>query len=660
MSFEHSGHDALNGKDRDFYAADLTSRGGGDYRGTQCSPANILIGGTSYALPTLAPGTSNRCDQLKNQDLIPAQRRDSIMGSVTQEIGSNITLTGDLLYTHRKFAFDPAGTTATVTVPNTNPFFILPPGVIATSETVETNFGGTAPINRTSGYAKVLQGTVGLNWKLFGDFQLDASYTYGRDESYSLSSRGVNNGALAAALASSNPATALNPFGSNSPAVLDSVFNSVFGAPGTNKMQEGEIGVSGSLFSLPGGRVRASLGGEIIRESIFTGLDTGIIGAVNSGRSRSARTIKSLFGELRVPIFGDDNAVPGIHALDISLAGRLSDYSDVGTSRNPKVGINWEPVEGIKLHGSYGTSFRAPILTQIHGAVSALFIQNYSTPAGNVIGATLSGFSDGNPLTPEKARTYSFGADLALPSLPNLRASVNYFNIRYTGQVNAILQDLSILQSGASASQYADRIVQGPQAAALIQQFLAAGYPAFGPLPANPTLFVYGQNINAGKTLAQGLDFQVFYRLGDFSLATSGTYFLKYRTAVSTNAPLLNSINTIYNPPRFRSRSSVGWDNGTTNALIFWNFTNSYDNNRIAPIQSVDSYSTFDLHLAHRFDGGLKPDSKLTLAVDVSNLLNKNPPFVNIPQSPNGGGGFDPTVANPIGRVVSVSATFSL
>jgi iron complex outermembrane receptor protein len=657
LAYEHSGHRALNGRDRDFYAADLRSRGGGDYRGTQCNPANIAINGVNYALPGLVAGSVNRCDVLKNQDLIPRQQRDSVMGSLTQEIGSRITLTGDLLYTHRTFAFNPAGTTATVTVPSTNPFFILPPGVVATSETVSTNFGGQAPINTTSGYAKMLQGTAGLNWKLFGDFQLDASYTYGRDESYSVSSRGVNNGALAAALASSNPATAINPFGPNNQAVLDSVFNAVFGAPGTNKMQEGEVGVSGSLFDLPGGRVRASLGGEIIRESIYTGLDNGSIGAVNSSRSSAARTIKSVFGELRVPIFGDDNAIPGFHGLDVSLAGRISDYSDVGTSRNPKIGINWEPVEGVKLHGSYGTSFRAPILTQINGAVSALFIQNYSTPNGVVTGATLSGYADGNPLTPEHARTYSLGADLALPSFPDFRASVNYFDIRYTGQVNAILQDLSILQSGASTSQYADRIVQGQQAAALIQSFVAAGYPVFGVLPANPTLFVYGQNVNAGTTLAQGLDFQLSYRLGDFNLATNGAYFTKYKTAVSIAAPLLDSINTIYNPPRFRSRSSVGYDHDGNSAILFWNYTNRYDNNRVAPTQKVDSYSTFDLHLAHRFDGGLTAANKLTLALDVSNAFNVDPPFVDIPQSPNGGGGFDPTVSNPIGRVVSLSAT---
>jgi iron complex outermembrane receptor protein len=39
----------------------------------------------------------------------------------------------------------------------------------------------------------------------------------------------------------------------------------------------------------------------------------------------------------------------------------------------------------------------------------------------------------------------------------------------------------------------------------------------------------------------------------------------------------------------------------------------------------------------------------------VVNLFNRRPPFVNIAQSSNGGGGFDPTLTNPVGRIVSLS-----
>ena len=44
-----------------------------------------------------------------------------------------------------------------------------------------------------------------------------------------------------------------------------------------------------------------------------------------------------------------------------------------------------------------------------------------------------------------------------------------------------------------------------------------------------------------------------------------------------------------------------------------------------------------------------------TVALGVINLFNRAPPFVNIAQSSNGGGGFDPTLVSPVGRIVSLS-----
>jgi iron complex outermembrane receptor protein len=37
------------------------------------------------------------------------------------------------------------------------------------------------------------------------------------------------------------------------------------------------------------------------------------------------------------------------------------------------------------------------------------------------------------------------------------------------------------------------------------------------------------------------------------------------------------------------------------------------------------------------------------------NVFDADPPFVNIAQSPNGGGGFDPTLNNPVGRIVGLT-----
>jgi iron complex outermembrane receptor protein len=47
---------------------------------------------------------------------------------------------------------------------------------------------------------------------------------------------------------------------------------------------------------------------------------------------------------LRVPLVGPANALPGVQRLELSLAGRIEHYDDVGTTKNPKIGVVWAPI----------------------------------------------------------------------------------------------------------------------------------------------------------------------------------------------------------------------------------------------------------------------------------------------------------------------------
>ena len=77
----------------------------------------------------------------------------------------------------------------------------------------------------------------------------------------------------------------------------------------------------------------------------------------------------------------------------------------------------------------------------------------------------------------------------------------------------------------------------------------------------------------------------------------------------------------------------------------------------VTPSQSVSAYTTLDLNAVYdlgvQFPSVITKDLRLTL--HINNLFDKDPPYVNIPISPNGGGGFDPNVTNPVGRLVSLA-----
>ena len=87
-----------------------------------------------------------------------------------------------------------------------------PPGSTVTTETVNYSFGDQLPSNDTDGFSEAYQATLGARFEIVGDWQLEALFSYGHDEEESISVYGIDNAALNAALARTDPATALNPF----------------------------------------------------------------------------------------------------------------------------------------------------------------------------------------------------------------------------------------------------------------------------------------------------------------------------------------------------------------------------------------------------------------------------------------------------------------
>jgi iron complex outermembrane receptor protein len=115
----------------------------------------------------------------------------------------------------------------------------------------------------------------------------------------------------------------------------------------------------------------------------------------------------------------------------------------------------------------------------------------------------------------------------------------------------------------------------------------------------------------------------------------------------------------IYNPMRLKTRLSGTWNSGPWYANAYVNYTNAYTNNLVTPQQQVSSNTTVDLRLSYQLDDKIYGLGGATVALGVVNLFDRKPPFVNIGQSTNGGGGFDPTLTNPIGRIVSLSVNKS-
>lgn len=670
FAYEHAFQSALNGQDRDFFRSDLTQFGGRDYRVTQCNPGTILAGGVSYAIPVggvtpanagaLQPGTRNQCENLKDQDLIPQQSRHSASLAWQQELGA-IRLSGDAYYSERRFRQRAAQGVASLFVPVTNPFFVTPPGAeaaVAAAGGLTVNYSllnDLGPYNITTGIVRSYGANIGADFSLGGTWRGEIQGFYGRDRSQVFQDR-LNGGALNAAVRSTNPQTSFNPFGGpgTPQSVLDGLNTNRFYPTGTNELKQVQAQIDGSLATLPGGDIRVALGAEYMHALSIFDFVSGPVTAPSDRYSRGTRTIKAAFIEALIPLFGRDNARPGFERLELNIAGRVEDYSDVGSTANPKIGISWEPVRGVTFRGSYGTSFRAPLLSDLQTATAGLFVQNYSdplSPTGTTIGIAQSG---GNPgLSPEEATTYSIGVDFAPVTVPELTVSATFFSINYGNQISQYLSDLSLLQR---ENVFASLITRSPTPAFIAG--LAAQLPVNGVIPANPTLYIDGRLLNLGRSISEGMDFASDYTIptgdtGRLRLRAAGTVFTRYDLQITPTAPTLDALNRIFNPLKFRGRASLLWSNDAINASIAANHVGGYTNDRINPNESVSSLTTIDLH----FDYTLSSPSGLlngwTVGLDVTNLFDRDPPFVNIAPSQNGGGGFDPTNASPLGRLVS-------
>ena len=675
LAYEHVERSNLSGDDRSFFVSDQRPFGGNDYRSTRCSPGTIRADGVSYAIPeggvtpatagSLVAGTDNRCNDLTGQDLFPEQRYDSVNGTGTFELTDWLSFFADGFYSKRDFYRRGAYPATSLNVPSTNAFFVRPAGFTGSSYTVDYSFRDDVPPGDTSGYAESWQITPGVRVSLPFGWELEGLVGHGETHDFSGSYTGINNGALAAALASSDPATAFDPYGlgRTSQTVLDGIANQIFLAPTDGKLTAYEARANGGLVDLPGGEMKLAVGYERQEFDVDLGSARGAPTTPIVFRS-FGRSVDSVYAELFVPLFGPENGIPGLQRLELNAAVRHDSYSDVGKTTNPKFGVNWSPVDGLRLRGSYGTSFRAPTIPEIYGNSNNLFVQNYQNPAG---GAPIQGVALSGPnldLKPETATTWSVGADI--DAIDNLRIGITYWDVKYENQVLANLSNLAILNQEA---QYAGTgiILRGADAAARAQELNASGIGFVG-APAQPIqLFVDGRSQNLGVSINRGIDFTVDYQLplGEDLLAfnASGTYLTTYRVAVTPTAPLLDQKNLIFRPLKFKARASVSWIRGPLTARVLATHVGGYLNDAIVPNESVASYTPVDLSLSWTFgrDGSWSPfGSEVTIGAEVRNLFDEDPPYVSIAPSGNGSGGYDATVASPIGRMFAASLRIKL
>ena len=458
-----------------------------------------------------------------------------------------------------------------------------------------------------------------------------------------------------AALNDTNPATALNVFGDgfgiNNPATIRSLI--------VHPRNDGlaynygvDFKASGEIFNLPAGPVKLAIGGEYREEALTQrfSVPLGTVVATGGSGSSGDRDVRSLFYELAIPVTSPKWNIPGVKALEFSIAQRIDDYSDFGDTTKPKFGFKWKPLEGLLFRGAYSEGFRAPSLPQLFlGSVSAFdTVTNPRTGLTTDVPIT----TGGNPnLAPETSYGYFLGFVVDPPFVPHLSIAVDFFRIE---QRNLISQPTA--------------------------QFIVDN--SIGDVTFNANNEITNINStfrNLGTVVTDGFDVDLNYeietRIGTFTLDSKMTFINSLEQVVIPGGPNTEFADT-FALPEFKMVNSLFYSKGGFEMGVTVNYIDSYDDDKQSG-RHVGSFTTVDLQASYEFNfsageapvyskdkGGGKSSKDIvpgtltgwkkwlngtTLTVGVLNVGDVEPPFANLEE------GYDTQTGDPTGRFIYAS-----
>ena len=378
------------------------------------------------------------------------------------------------------------------------------------------------------------------------------------------------------------------------------------------------------------------------------------------------RDVTAIYGELLIPLVGEQNQRRFMNRLDLSLAGRFEDFSDFGDTFNPKIGAFWVVGQNLAFRASYSKSFRAPVLNNLFFPAQAVtlpappqFFTGLSpapdtNDAGQVIYLYTAG---GNPrLEEETADVWSAGFELTPSMIDGFSLTGTYFNIAYENRIETInpfeiiqVADFAeLIQSPADTTAVANVFSRAESGEIILFNLANADADDVNVLGA-------AGNQNLASRDVDGIDLTANYELdtdaGRIGTFLNATYLFSFDTQLTELSDTVDQLDVLYRPVDFRLRSGLSWTLEQYRAFLAVNHTGSYQN--LGSSAEIDAWTTFDLTLSYTTDAssseGFLPG--IQLSFNIRNLFDEAPPFVETIDGLN----FDTSNADPFGRQISIS-----
>lgn len=536
-------------------------------------------------------------DTIDPTDLLPEQTRHSVFLKAAQDLSERIELSGTAFYSHRN----------------------------------RERFNGSSFSSETfflSGPTEQYGGTVGLDAMIANNWRGEVTGTYSRNE--------IFNKTQVFSL----------PFSEGDTPVQET------GTRNMSRVAALEAKTDGTLFQLPGGAAKLAIGGQYRTEKLSTKSLTGL-------PAPSDREIYSFFGEIFLPLVQPENRRLGLEKLEITVAARHENYSDFGATTDPKFGLRWSPVSWLDLRGTWGTSFRAPLLTELSERNLTAFLFRIPDPADPtqfIPGMIALGNNAG--LQPETATTWTAGLDYSPDALPGLDFSVTYFDITYDNRIT----DPGGGLDGFTDPKFAPLVTRNPNPALVALLAATPNFRNFSPFDPEDTEILFDRRLrNLSAVDTNGLDVTLSYAfdtdIGSWSADISGTWLIEKTEQIFETTVAIDVLDTVNNPADLRLSSGLSWNRDGFAANLRINHTGGYRDIRVDPVVPVAAWTTVDLNLSYNTeDRHQSPWLRNTVfTFSAINLFNQDPPFVTDINGTNRN--FDPDNATARGRFISFQIT---
>ena len=528
--------------------------------------ATLATNGTFYLIP-LADGNTGFRQTLPSHNIddftvnwyqnpndykpaLPKTDRLNLMGVLRHKLDENLELFGEFMaYNARSLtgrlptSFD-ASTDHNIYVSADNPFnpfgarFYQPAGLPNADGTprlagtpADIQFlGGVGIIPRDFKPRRIVvdseayRAVGGLRGRLALGWEWESAILFSRNTTHDEEHNAVRESRLRAALTTSDPAKAFNPFNYTfklvpqagntanpyllmvdqpyrNPAALTESLYDTFVREGRTQLASWDLRVNGSVFErFWGGPIGLAAGAEMRWEDYkdwrppYAGLNPA--SAPSNGNASdptnlffgpnendflavspnvdlyASRTIASVFGEVLVPVVSRANRKPFVRALELSVAGRAERFSDFGRTAKPKFGFNYRPNDWILLRSTLAASFRAPNLVQTNTTPLQRSGNTYNDPYRSEV-TGLNRDSNATPvvlrqgsadLSPESSRSLTVGLAVSAPFYRDLTVTVDYWRIQQKDVIDDVTGTTQLIRD--------EELLDGA-----VQKALAAGTP---------------------------------------------------------------------------------------------------------------------------------------------------------------------------------------